>query len=82
MGAMMGREGAGLAAADKKKKKKTGRRAGGSSCNYRAFIINQMRLLEAAGVMCVEILHASPNTRTHAHTCHTQPKSDLFFIFL
>lgn len=78
MGFMMGREGAGLAAADKK----TGRRAGGSSCNYRAFIINQMRLLEAAGVMCVEILHASPNTRTHAHTCHKQLKPGLLFDFL
>ena len=44
---------------------KTGRRAGGSGCNYRAFIINQMKLLEAAGVMCVVIqtLHA-PNTGT------------------
>lgn len=73
----MGKEGAGLAAADKKQEEGLG----GSSCNYRAFIINQMRLLEAAGVMCVEILHASPNTRTHVHTCHTQLKPGLLFYF-
>ena len=55
----------GLAWRQLTKKKKTGRRAGGSGCNYGAFIINQMKLLEAAGVMCVVIqtLHA-PNTGT------------------
>lgn len=55
----------GLAWRQLTKKKKTGRRAGGSSCNYGAFIINQMKLLEAAGVMCVVIQTLrAPNTGT------------------
>lgn len=49
---------------------KTKKKGWGSSCNYRAFIINQMKLLEAAGVMCVAMLHASP-TRTRTYMPHT-----------
>lgn len=30
-----------------------------------------MKLLEAAGVMCVAILHASPNTHTRTYMPHT-----------
>lgn len=53
----------------------------GSSCNYRAFIINQMKLLEAAGVMCVVILHASPNTHTRTYMPHTGSLSLAAFFF-
>lgn len=44
----------------------------GSGCNYGAFIINQMKLLEAAGVMCVVIqtLHAS-HQHAHTHATHS-----------
>lgn len=43
-----------------------------------------MKLLEAAGVMCVAILHASSNTHTRTYMPHTGSLSlaCLFFFFL